>query len=74
MPLTHGSTPQRVLHPAPSAQPIRGRYRQLGVEEKTPRRLLLRHEVTIDIEGENRPALIAETLGMIVLEPASTKP
>jgi acyl dehydratase len=72
--INYGLNKVRFLHPDRSGQRIRGRFRLLGVEEKTPGRLLLRHEVTIDIEGENRPALIAETLGMIVLEPASTKP
>jgi acyl dehydratase len=72
--INYGLNKVRFVHPVRSGQRIRGRFRLLGVEEKTPGRLLLGHEVTIDIEGEDRPALIAETLGLIVLGPASTEP
>jgi acyl dehydratase len=71
--INYGLNKVRFLHPVLGGQRIRGRFRLLGVEEKAPGRLVLRHEVTIDIEGEDRPALIAETLGLIVLGIASTE-
>jgi len=36
-------------------------------EEKKPKHYLIKHNVTIEIEGEEKPALIAEWLGMTVL-------
>lgn len=71
--INYGFNKVRFLHPVVSGKRIRARFTLLGVEEKQPGRLLLRHEVTIDIEGEDKPALIAETLGLSVLKPASTE-
>jgi acyl dehydratase len=74
MRINYGLNKVRFLRPVLSGRRIRGRFRLLGVQEKAPGRLVLRHEVTIDIEGEDRPALIAETLGLVVLRPESTAP
>ena len=72
--LNYGLNKVRFLHPVISGKRIRARFTLLGFEEKRPGQLVLRHEVTIDIEGENKPALIAETLGMNILHPTATKP
>ena len=44
---------------------IRGRFRLDSIEEKAPGQLLFRHTVTVEIEGEEKPALTAEWLGLL---------
>jgi hypothetical protein len=39
----------------------------LEVTEKNPGQWLLKNEVTVEIEGEETPALIAEILSMMVV-------
>ena len=46
---------------------IRARFELISAEEKKPNHYLLRHNVTVEIAGEEKPALIAEWLGMTVL-------
>jgi hypothetical protein len=38
------------------------------VEEKTPGRILLTYSHMIEIEGQNKPACVAENLGMVFLK------
>ena len=57
----------RFLAPVRSGKRIRGRFRLESVEEKRPGQFLFRHEVTVDIEGEDKPALTAIWLAMFVL-------
>jgi len=57
----------RFLAPVRSGKRIRGRFRLESVEEKRPGQYLFRHEVTVDIEGEDKPALTATWLAMFVL-------
>lgn len=57
----------RFLAPVRSGKRIRGRFRLESVEEKRPGQFLFRHEVTVDIEGEDKPALTAAWLAMFVL-------
>jgi acyl dehydratase len=48
-------------------QKIRARFELASAEEKKPNHYLMKHNVTIEIEGEEKPALIAEWLGMTVV-------
>ena len=51
----------------PAGSKIRGRFKLLSAEDKGGGRWLLKHEVTVEIEGADKPALIAEWLGMQVV-------
>lgn len=64
--INYGLNKVRFLNPVRVGSRIRARYKFLGFEEKRPGNLLMRHEVTIEIEGEEKPAMIAESLGMVV--------
>ena len=55
----------RFLAPVRSGKRIRGRFVLDAVEEKSPGQILLHHTVTVEIEGEDKPALVAEWLGLI---------
>jgi len=65
MAVNYGLDRVRFIAPVKSGKRIRGRFRLDSVEEKAPGQLLLRHTVTVEIEGEEKPALTAEWLGLI---------
>ena len=65
MAINYGFDRIRFLAPVKSGKRVRGRFVLDSVEEKAPGQLLLRHQVVVEIEGEDKPALIAEWIGMI---------
>ncbi len=67
MGINYGFDKLRFINPVKVDSRIRGRFRLLSAEEKKPGHYLLKHEVTVEIEGEEKPALIAEWLGMTVV-------
>lgn len=67
MGINYGLNKVRFLTPVRVGSAVRVRQKIKSVEEKTPGRLLTITEVTLEIQGEDKPALIAETLTMTVL-------
>jgi acyl dehydratase len=65
MAVNYGLDRVRFIAPVRSGRRIRGRFRLDSVEEKAAGQLLMRHTVTVEIEGEDKPALTAEWLGLI---------
>jgi acyl dehydratase len=65
MAVNYGLDRVRFIAPVKSGRRIRGRFRLDSVEEKAPGQLLMRHTVTVEIEGEEKPALTAEWLGLL---------
>jgi acyl dehydratase len=65
MALNYGLNRVRFIAPVKSGKRIRGRFRLDSVEEKAPGQLLLCHTVTVEIEGEEKPAMTAEWLGLL---------
>ena len=65
MAVNYGLDRVRFIAPVRSGKRIRGRFRLDSVEEKAAGQLLMRHTVTVEIEGEEKPALTAEWLGLI---------
>jgi acyl dehydratase len=63
--VNYGLDRVRFIAPVRSGKRIRGRFRLDSVDEKAPGQLLLRHTVTVEIEGEEKPALTAEWLGLL---------
>ncbi|MFL6764519.1 MAG: MaoC family dehydratase [Sphingomicrobium sp.] len=55
----------RFLAAVRSGKRVRGRFTLDSVEEKAPGQVLMRHTVTVEIEGEEKPALTAQWLGLI---------
>ncbi|MFK7864561.1 MAG: MaoC family dehydratase [Pseudohongiellaceae bacterium] len=66
MGINYGLDKVRFINPVKVDSKIRGRFTLTSAEEKKPNHYLLKHTVTIEIEGEEKPALIAEWLGMTV--------
>jgi len=65
MALNYGFDRIRFLAPVKSGKRVRGRFTLDSAEEKAPGQILLRHTVTVEIEGEDKPALTAVWLGLM---------
>jgi len=65
--INYGLDRVRFLATVPSESRIRGRFTLDSVEEKAAGQWLLRHTVTVEIEGERKPALTALWLALIVV-------
>jgi len=65
--VNYGLDRVRFLAPVRSGSRIRGRFTLDSVEEKAPGQVLMRHIVTVEIEGEDKPALSAVWLALIVI-------
>ena len=65
MAVNYGFQKVRFIAPVRSGKRVRGRFTLAGVEEKQPGQLQFLHNVTVEIEGEDKPALVAEWIGLI---------
>lgn len=63
--VNYGLDRVRFIAPVRSGKRVRARFTLDSVEEKAPGQVLMRHLVTVEIEGEDRPALTAVWLGLI---------
>ena len=67
MGINYGLDKVRFINPVKVNSKIRARFELVNAEEKKPKHYLLKHNVTVEIDGEEKPALIAEWLGMTVV-------
>ena len=67
MGINYGFDKLRFINPVKVDSKIRGRFVLLNAEEKNPNQWLLKHSITVEIDGEEKPALVAEWLGMSVV-------
>lgn len=67
MVVNYGLDRLRFLAPVRSGKRIRARFTLDSADEKAAGQLLLRHQVSVEIEDEDRPALVAEWLGLVIL-------
>lgn len=67
MAINYGLDRVRFLAPVRSGSRVRGRFTLDSVEEKAAGQVLMRHTVTVDIEGEDKPALSAVWLTLVVV-------
>jgi acyl dehydratase len=65
MVVNYGFDKVRFLAPVGAGKRVRGRFALQSVEEKGPGQILLNHDVTVEIEGEDRPALWAQWLTLV---------
>jgi acyl dehydratase len=65
MVVNYGLDRVRFLAPVRSGKRIRGRFTLDGVEEKSAGQILLRHVISVEIEGEDKPALSAVWLTLL---------
>ncbi|RJF90688.1 MaoC family dehydratase [Sphingomonas cavernae] len=60
MGVNYGGNKVRFLAPVRSGKRVRGHFKLLDIEEKRPGQFQQTVEFTVEIEGEDKPALIAE--------------
>jgi len=66
MGLNYGFDKIRFLAPVKVNSRVRARARLADFVEKAPKQYLVTQEITIEIEGESKPALVAEWLTMVM--------
>lgn len=67
MGINYGFDKVRFVAPVRVGKRIRGRSTLLSAEEKSPGQFLFKQQVAVEIDGEDKPALIAEWLTMAVV-------
>jgi acyl dehydratase len=67
MVVNYGLDRVRFVAPVRSGKRVRGRFRLDCVEDRGAGQLLLRHHATVEIEGEDRPALTADWLALLLV-------
>ena len=65
MGVNYGGNKVRFLTPVPSGSRVRGRFRLKEFDEKSPGRYQQVNEFTVEIEGADKPAMIAEWMSQI---------
>ena len=65
MGVNYGFEKVRFLAPVRCGKRVRGRFVLASLEEKRPSQFQFVHAVTVEIEGEDKPALIADWIGLI---------
>lgn len=68
MVINYGFDKMRFLSPVPCGARVRGHFTLLDTTAKADNRVLLRQAVQVEIEGQEKPALAAEWLALLVLE------
>ena len=64
MAVNYGLDRVRFITPVRAGKRVRGHFTLAAADDKAPGQLLVRHSVTVEIEGESKPALTAEWLGL----------
>jgi len=65
MGVNYGGNKTRFLQPVRSGKRVRGRFKLLSFTERKPGQWEQINEYTLEIEGETKPALIAEWISLI---------
>jgi acyl dehydratase len=65
MGVNYGFDKLRFISPVRSGKRVRGRFVLAEAKLRKPAELLSRTNVTVEIEGEDKPALVADWLGLI---------
>jgi acyl dehydratase len=65
MAVNYGFEKIRFIAPVRSGKRVRGRFTLARMDEKKPGQFQFLHHVVVEIEGEEKPALTAEWIGLI---------
>lgn len=66
MGINYGFNKLRFLAPVPAGSRLRGRFVLKDVRQRSAIELLREHALTIEIDGEKTPALVADWLGLSI--------
>jgi len=67
MGINYGFEKIRFLMPVPAGSRLRGHFKLAECSERKPGEILSKYEVTVEIENVDKPALIAEWLGLTII-------
>ena len=67
MGVNYGFEKVRFMAPVRSGKRVRGRFTLERLDEKRPGQWQFTHRVTVEIEGEEKPALVADWIGLIFI-------
>jgi acyl dehydratase len=65
MGVNYGFDKLRFISPVRSGSRVRGRFRLVEAKLRKPKELQSHTNVTVEIEGEDKPALVADWIGLI---------
>ncbi|WP_114228873.1 MULTISPECIES: MaoC family dehydratase [Sphingomonas] len=65
MGVNYGFERVRFLSPVRAGKRVRGHFTLASIEEKRPGQFQFAHDVTVEIEGEDKPALQATWIGQV---------
>ena len=65
MAVNYGLDRVRFIAPVRAGKRVRGHFTLAAIDDKAPGQYLFHHDVTVEIEGEPKPALTARWLGLI---------
>ena len=65
MGVNYGCDKIRFIQPVRVNQRVRARVKPMSVIERAPGQFLIKSEITVEIEGEDKPALVAEWLALL---------
>ena len=67
MGINYGFEKIRFLMPVPAGSRLRGHFKLVECTERKPGEILNKYAVTVEIENSDKPALIAEWLGLTIV-------
>jgi acyl dehydratase len=67
MGINYGFDKVRFMNPVREGSKVRGTFTLLEVKQRSKSEWQLRHGVTVEIEGQDKPALIAEWLSLAIV-------
>ena len=68
MAINYGLDRVRFVTPVKVGSRIRARFTLKDIQEKQPGRYLITHHVVVEIDGEDKPAMVADWLGMALTQ------
>jgi acyl dehydratase len=68
MAINYGSDKVRFLQPVKVNNEVRAHAELMSVLEKAPGQILLKTKITVEVKGEDTPALVAEILGLFFVQ------
>lgn len=69
MGINYGFDKLRFLSPVPAGSRVRGRFTLSAIKQRSETELLRDTLLTVEIEGQDKPALIAQWLGLTIFAP-----
>ena len=64
MAVNYGFDRVRMMAPVPAGSRVRGRFVLKEIVDRGPNEIMVKSQVTVEIEGADKPAVVADSLGL----------